>query len=204
MKNILLIIVFALFAFNPAFIFSQKKDIRKKQNKPTEVVRRIEIVAEPQVENKVWKELISEEGNFKILFPKEPEKLIRDKDFSRGNSFIEYKLWTNFRKYSVSFGDLGAVKSLSDNQLKEIYDKMRDGIIKDAKGNLINDNNINVGNVFGREIIYEQENYLVTNRYFFYGSKLYQIITAVEKKLSSEKNVQKFGNKFLDSFDFVR
>ncbi|HXH69404.1 MAG TPA: hypothetical protein VNI60_03555 [Pyrinomonadaceae bacterium] len=195
--------VFVFLIFSPLVIFSQKKITSNKQIKSVKKIKRTEIVAKIQPEDGIWKELVSEEGRFKILFPKEPEKLVRNKDFPRGNSFIEYKLWTNFRKYSVSFAEFDNVKSLSNEQLNGLYDITRDGIVKDAKGKLSTDNSLQVGNVLGREITYEQENYIVINRYFLNGNKFYQIITVVEKELNVGTNVQEFGKKFLGSFRFI-
>jgi len=164
MKKIILVIFFVFLAFSPSISYGQKKNSKKKQSKSVKKSQRLEIIAEIPVEDGVWKELISKEGSFKILFPKEPEKLIRDNDFTSGNSFIEYKLWTNFRKYSASFAEFRGEKSLSDEQLKGFYDITRDGIVNQAKGKLLTDKSLRVGNVIGREIIYQQENYLVTNR----------------------------------------
>ncbi len=203
MKKITSIIVFVFFIFSPLVIFSQKKTTSKKQIKSKRVLRS-EIVAEIQAEDEIWKELVSDEGNFKVLFPKEPEKLVRNNNLMKDKSFIEYKLLTNFRKYSVSWGELTNTKSISNEQLNELYNKVRDGILADAKGKLLNYSELQTGNTLGREINYEQENYIVTNRYFFNDNRLYQIITVVEKELNKGVNVQKFGKKFLDSFQFIK
>jgi hypothetical protein len=202
MKKITSIIIFMFLIFSPLLSFSQKKITTKKQSKSVKKVR-TEIVAKIQAEDGIWKDLVSAEGNFKVLFPKEPEKFVRSNNFVKNSSFIEYKLSTNFRSYSVSWGELSNAKSISNEQLYELYDKVRDGILVDAKGKLLDYNTLQIGNTVGREINYEQENYIVINRYFFNVNRLYQVVTVVEKGLNKGVNVQEYGKKFLDSFQFI-
>ncbi len=202
MKNITITFVFVLFILFPLTAFSQKKNTTK--GKSTKSPRKITSVTEVlQSEDKKWNELISKQGNFKILFPGEPKYFVGNNNFTKENKFTEYKLETNFRTYSVGFGDFNNIEFITDEQREKIYDITRDGFVKNAKGTPTNDNKLQIGNVFGREITYEQENYLVTNRYFFKKNKFYQLITVVRKQLSQGTNIQEFGKKFLDSFQFV-
>lgn len=202
MKSITITFVFVLFILFPSISFSQKKNTTR--GKSTKSPRRITSITEVlQAEDRKWIELVSKQGNFKILFPGEPKYFVGNNKFTKENKFTEHKLETNFRTYTVGFGDFNNIESITDEQREKIYDITRDGIVKDAKGTLINDNKLQIGNVFGREITYEQENYLVTNRYFFKGNTFYQLITVVKKYLSKGTNIQEFGKKFLDSFQFV-
>lgn len=205
MKKTITIFAFLFLAFYPFAIFGQRKNTNKKlKTTLIQKIKPVTITAAPQVEDRVWKELISEEGNFKVLFPKEPERFVRNNNSMKEGSFIEYKLLTNSRKYSVSWGEFTNAKSVTNEQLNWLYNKTRDGIIENAKGKLLADNSLEIGSVLGREITYEQENYTVTNRYFLNDNRLYQIITVVKKELNKGVNVQEFGKKFLNSFQFIK
>lgn len=69
MNQIISVIVFVFLALSPSIIYGQEKNSKKKLNKTVKKLQRLEIIAEIPVEDGVWKELISKEGSFKILFP---------------------------------------------------------------------------------------------------------------------------------------
>ena len=191
MKNIVITFVFALFILFPLTAFSQKKNTTKGKStkSPKRITTLIEVL---QPEDRKWNELVSKQGNFKILFPGKPQEFIGNNNFTKENKITEYKLETRFRKYTVGFGDFNNIEFITDEQREKLYDITRDGLVK-----------LQIGKVFGREITYEEENYSVTNRYFFKGNTFYQLITVVRKELSKGNNIQEFGKKFLDSFQFI-
>jgi hypothetical protein len=85
-----------------------------------------------------------------------------------------------------------------------MYDKVRDGIIEQTKGNILNEKECYIGKTLCREIVTEHGGYIVNNRYFLSGDKFFQIKTTVEKQTNRGFNVQEFGKKFLNSFQFIK
>jgi hypothetical protein len=75
MKKTIIILIFVIFISCPFTSFGQKKSTNKKT---VDKIKPITITAIKQPEDGVWNELISEEGNFKVLFPKEPEKIVKE------------------------------------------------------------------------------------------------------------------------------
>jgi hypothetical protein len=163
-----------------------------------------EIIALRPVEERDWKEIISVEGKFKILFPKEPEKKIIENQNTVGKILVEYQIKTSFVKYSFGYADF--TWSLTNNEeLQKFYDNFMERLVKSGPSAVVvSKNDFYINNILGREAIIKNDDYVYMNRYILVGNRLFQLLTTTPKEIDVGQNVKEYRRKFLDSFNIVK
>ncbi|MFM7406753.1 MAG: hypothetical protein ACKO3K_08840 [Cuspidothrix sp.] len=154
----------------------------------------------------VWKLFSAPDASFRILMPGTPQQAKQTVSTKSGN--LELNMFTVERqqeevKYVVGYVDYSSeyIELLNRNNLvSKALDNGRDSVIKRAKGTLISEQKISLGNYSGREINYNKPgNKIVKQRIFLIDKRLYQVSVETTKK--RQKFLTKSIGGFLDSFN---
>jgi hypothetical protein len=157
----------------------------------------------PVVENPttMWKELLSQEEGFRILFPGEPKRSVGQAEGKDGPvPNVRYEVVNRNGYFNFSHADFDAMQHQNAAELRVNYDFLRDGILTTMNAELLRENEIKTDGHLGREFTMKKDNELILYRVFIIDKRQYQLITAV--KLSN-KQVGEFENastKFFESF----
>ncbi len=154
-------------------IFAQKKTTGKKKKpvktQPKEVVN-------PVVDG-TWKEFVSAEGKFKVLFPTPP--VTNTSDDGAGElrlKTVSYQAYGGTNVYAVSFTDSFFKGHFNDEKTLETLRKLIA-----IKGKVIRETKIKLGEVVGLEIIYEKANKTISqHRVYAVGKRSYELIAGIK------------------------
>ncbi|HVG32984.1 MAG TPA: hypothetical protein VM911_07890 [Pyrinomonadaceae bacterium] len=146
-----------------------------------------------------WRELISEEGRFKIKFPGEPVEEVN----KFGTTTIhDFKVVKPAVEWRISYAD-DENFARDPTSLKETYSRSVDSLQRENR-KLILKKDIYLKNRLGIEFILEDQDSISTTRSFLVGQRLYQVSVKKQKKLSSpvEADLSRAVKEFFDSFNF--
>jgi hypothetical protein len=122
-----------------------------------------------------WKEFSSAEGKFSISLPGTPKPEVRTMDTSIGKLTTHaFTLQTDFGVYYISYIDF-PMSPTTPEENKEALDHSRDHALKEGT-RLIVENDVSMAGVVGRELLVENNKWIMRARYFFIKTRLYQII----------------------------
>ena len=169
----------------------------------------------PAKDASAWKEFSSSEGQFTVSLPGTPKTDIA----SVGTPFGQLKshffvLETGSFLYYVSYVDLpGGPQTPEEN--KEALDMSRDRAL--AKHRLINERDVTLDGIVGRELLVERDNGLILQGRFFYAKqRLYHVILTAPLNVVFRRGkpspdakdrtdlFEKTSAKFFDSFKLTK
>ena len=156
-----------------------------------------------------WKEFVSDEGRFKVMFPDIPKTSVEENDW-KDVSISTYKFEVFSQIYfSVRYSDYrNSSDGLDKDKLKYLYDYQRDFALKVDKSELISEKDIWVGENLGREIVVSRKTFFnlfkAINTYRFYSieGRTFQL-NASTQTFNYDIKAIKDINRFFDSFEYI-
>ena len=153
--------------------------------------------------NEGWNQFISNEGNFKILFPQKPE--ISGKELTNSSEtqkIFWFKVHLTEKYFAVTYSENPLFSQFDEDRKKQHYTLFRDNSMKLLTAKLLSDKVIKISGKTGREIIINVDGEITTNRILINGKRIYQIITIVKESQREANRAE--TNKFLDSFEILK
>lgn len=146
-----------------------------------------------------WKEFRSEAGAFSAQFPGTPKETTTDLDTAVGAIKLHsYTLEKGGIAYSVQYNDYP--ESVTQAGADVLLGGAIEGMTEDSDYTLLDQSNITLGEVPGREVKLSKspENFIVRNRVYLAGARLYQVMVVVpkNKETASAKDVEQFLGSF--------
>lgn len=152
-----------------------------------------------------WKEFVSEEGKFKILFPGIPRKSVREIDTPNGkvkNYISDVTLGNDY--FAVMYSDFPDAPVMNQDELKANYDAISNYTLnKSQESTLIREQDIGLNGKLGRELIVDSKGINLRYRFFLIENRMFQIVTGVNISVKNDVKTQERINKFLDSFQVI-
>ena len=142
----------------------------------------------------IWNEYKSAEFGFEVVFPAKNEDVFDDE-------FNDVKFFqSSTRKANYGVIIKPVPKAVSQNGLKNLFENVFELILGADRTKIISQTNVRLGDLLGKEIIYERESSRVFSRFFIDGNKLY-IISMIMDKKDYKQSFDEWALKFLDSFN---
>ena len=142
----------------------------------------------------IWNEYKSAEFGFEVVFPAKNEDVFDDE-------FNDVKFFqSSTRKANYGVIVKPVPKAVSQNGLKNLFENVFELILGADRTKIISQTNVRLGDLLGKEIIYERESSRVFSRFFIDGNKLY-IISMIMDKKDYKQSFDEWALKFLDSFN---
>ncbi|MBK1987830.1 hypothetical protein A0J48_009810 [Sphaerospermopsis aphanizomenoides BCCUSP55] len=164
---------------------------------------------QPQkISQSIWKKFSSPEGKFSILMPGTPTE--SKQKVNTKNGTVEVNLFTIERqqdevKYTVAYIDYPEdyIELLKRNNLVEqAIDAGKKTALQNAKGTLISEEKINLGDYLGKEVNYTKPgDKIIKQRIFLVEKRLYQVSAETTKQ--KQKYLTKSITGFCDSFTLL-
>lgn len=155
----------------------------------------------PKIE---WKELVSDEGRFSVLFPGIPKQSLREVDTPNGKAKSpKFDVFLPDGIFSVRYGDLPFEPNVNPNDLKSYYDSIRSDTLKAQPATLISERDVWINGKLGRELVVELDGTYSMYRFILNGKRIYQANTVVKISRKDDPTAQAMSNKFLDSFQIM-
>lgn len=156
-----------------------------------------------------WKEFVSDEGRFKVMFPNTPKKSVEENEWKDGSvSTYKFEVFSQIY-FSVRYSDYrNSSDDLGKEKLKYIYDYQRDFALKVDKSELISEKDIWVGENLGREIVVSRKTFfnlfeaINTYRFYLIKGRTFQLNASTQAS-NYDSNANKNINRFFDSFEFI-
>jgi len=124
-----------------------------------------------------WKEFTSAEGGFTVSMPGVPAISSEPVDTEVGRIVMHlYVLTTKLGEYGVSYSDF-PVQSNNAVTVRKVLDGSRDEILANGARRL-NENDVTVEGILGRELIIEKGGVIGRHRMFLVNGRLYALILA--------------------------
>lgn len=154
----------------------------------------------------VWKEFVSNEGEFKISFPKTPEEIKNMLgEGAKAQQQTAFRIVTNAGFFEVSYMKLAyTINDLAI--LGEVYDRSLEYFKKNPKIKVIASNDVKVGKYTGREILTQTTagDARSKMRVFIVGSRFYTLLFSSQIPQNAQsKRAELYDaamNKFFASF----
>lgn len=142
----------------------------------------------------IWNEYKSAEFGFEVVFPAKNEDVFDDE-------FNDVKFFqSSTRKANYGVIVKPVPKAVSQNGLKNLFENVFELILGADRTKIISQTNVRLGDLLGKEIIYERESSRVFSRFFIDGNKLY-IVSMIMDKKNYKQSFDEWALKFLDSFN---
>lgn len=142
----------------------------------------------------IWNEYKSAEFGFEVVFPAKNEDVFDDE-------FNDVKFFqSSTRKANYGVIVKPVPKAVSQNGLKNLFENVFELILGADRTKIISQTNVRLGDLLGKEIIYERESSRVFSRFFIDGNKLY-IVSMIMDKKDYKQSFDEWALKFLDSFN---
>ena len=159
---------------------------------------------EIQNNSESWKEFVSKEAGFKILFPGTPKISSVDvmtAPIKRTNHRFEVSLSRGY--FAVHFSDHPTLPNFDKDGLKADYDFLKNSFVKSANAEIISEKEIYLGKKPGREVIFKLKDEAIIDRFFLIDKRLYQNIVSISYSDLDNKIMQEELKKFFDSFELM-
>ena len=144
----------------------------------------------------IWNEYKSAEFGFEVVFPAKNEDVFDDE-------FNDVKFFqSSTRKANYGVIVKPVPKAVSQNGLNNLFENVFELILGADRTKIISQTNVRLGDLLGKEIIYERESSRVFSRFFIDGNKLY-IISMIMDKKDYKQSFDEWALKFLDSFNLL-
>lgn len=142
----------------------------------------------------IWNEYKSAEFGFEVVFPAKNEDVFDDE-------FNDVKFFqSSTRKANYGVIVKPVPKAVSQNGLNNLFENVFELILGADRTKIISQTNVRLGDLLGKEIIYERESSRVFSRFFIDGNKLY-IVSMIMDKKDYKQSFDEWALKFLDSFN---
>ena len=142
----------------------------------------------------IWNEYKSVEFGFEVVFPAKNEDVFDDE-------FNDVKFFqSSTRKANYGVIIKPVPKIVSQNGLNNLFENVFELILGAETTKIISQKNVRLGDLLGKEIIYEKERERVFSRFFIDGNKLY-IVSMIMDKKDYKQSFDDWALKFLDSFN---
>ena len=142
----------------------------------------------------IWNEYKSAEFGFEVVFPAKNEDVFDDE-------FNDVKFFqSSTRKANYGVIIKPVPKAVSQNGLNNLFENVFELILGADRTKIISQTNVRLGDLLGKEIIYERESSRVFSRFFIDGNKLY-IVSMIMDKKDYKQSFDEWALKFLDSFN---
>ena len=144
----------------------------------------------------IWNEYKSAEFGFEVVFPAKNEDVFDDE-------FNDVKFFqSSTRKANYGVIIKPVPKAVSQNGLNNLFENVFELILGADRTKIISQTNVRLGDLLGKEIIYERESSRVFSRFFIDGNKLY-IVSMIMDKKNYKQSFDEWALKFLDSFNLL-
>ena len=150
-----------------------------------------------------WRELVSKEAEFKIVFPGVPARRLVPRDKKPGEKMLFYTVFHAGGEFDVAVSDYPYVVEDLD-ALNSAYDQFL-GYFQEKPGQKIESSReVTAGKHIGREVSVKdtEKEAWIRARVFVIGKRLYQLIAISPSEQSSEF-YEKNARRFFDSFQFT-
>lgn len=145
-----------------------------------------------------WINYSSKEGKFQVKFPEKPKLSIAKLDTVAG---VRENNWFTVnqpgKQFAVSYTDFQTLPKMNEKDLKQNYDNVRDGTVKQTNAKIISDKDIWLNDYFGRELVMKLGDETITARMYLVDQRLYQAIFTIKDKYKNETETQNFLNSFV-------
>lgn len=162
--------------------------------------------AQAKSESLDWKELTSEQGAFRCLFPLNPTKTVKEMDL-KGGKLQSFRFETSTVEPVIYFGawyaDFPNLPDMDQNALRINYDRIREGFASTPNIEFISDKDVWADKNLGHEFTVKTANQIVRNRMFLIKKRQYQLIVSADSLVMENIEAQQIVNKFLDSFQLT-
>ena len=144
-----------------------------------------------------WKELVSDKGHFRILFPADPTVVDGDPVGLQGYKLISgEKNWFSYRY------DYAEPKSDDEAQLRTAYRQSVEAITKRPGTKLLSQSDVKLNGWLGSEFVIESPSAISYMRAFQVHSRLFTLSVDVKKHGEVNPAIPQDVQQFFDSFTF--
>lgn len=148
-----------------------------------------------------WKEFVSTDEKFRVLFPKEPKRLTAQTINEVGPKVesIRYETVLGQVNYVVFYADFSKIEILQ-NDPGISYELIRNNLAQQMKAEVLREKEIRVGGLIGREFAMSKENDLILMRLVWNKKEQYQLITSTSLTDKHFSEFEGLSQKFFESF----
>ena len=144
-----------------------------------------------------WKEAISEQGRFRILFPNTP-RLREDLSTLKGFSLVETS--TSWTAYYLDYPE---PRKSDDGTLHSAYAGSVESIVKRSQAQLLSQKDVRLNGRLGTECVIVNKAGLISYiRAFLYLRRMYMLEVDRKGEVVTEATVPKDVQQFFDSFAY--
>jgi hypothetical protein len=147
----------------------------------------------------VWKPFSSKDGGFTVLMPGQPTQENRTVKTEVGS--IPVQAFSVLRRgealYAVAYSDFPGNFPQNPRDIDRLLAQVASGFAQGAKGRLVSQQTIGLGNFPGREIRLQLDRGLIARgRLFVVNSRLYQVIVVTGQERNLTKSIEGFFKSF--------
>jgi hypothetical protein len=146
-----------------------------------------------------WQEVISDQGRFRILFPREPEIINIG---NRPGAMYGYRLIDGETNWFAQYQDLGGEVPGGEKQLRNAYQKSVEAVIKKRGAKLLRQSDAVLNGRLGTEFITEVQGSVTYTRAFQIHSRLYTVEVDSKRAVNRDSTLPRDVQQFFDSFTF--
>jgi hypothetical protein len=153
-----------------------------------------------KVSQSAWRQFRSTEGAFNVLMPGNPRQFRQPQKTSIGQVDVRGFIVEQYGgtvAYVVMYADVSD-KSPQKINYKQLFDGASDRTLKNTRGKLLNQRNLQMQGYPGREFTVGTRGVVIKNRMYFAKPRIYQVM--VVSTTDKEANLSKSITGFLDSF----
>ncbi len=143
-----------------------------------------------------WKEVISEKGRFRIIFPSEPQAKTDESEPTQG-----YYLVVPGAKWYALYNDFNETRTDDEAQLRDAYQKSVQDVTKGG-AKLLRQDDVYVNGRLGSEFVLEKEGVVSFMRAFVVGRRMYTLAVDSKNATSGNHNLPTDVKQFFDSFTY--
>lgn len=182
--------IFPLFFFT-TFLFSGYPALQVVQATPPLLIA--------QSVQSVWKPFSSKDGGFAVLMPGQPTQENRTVKTEIGS--IPVRAFSVLRRgealYAIAYSDFPGSFPQNPGDIDRLLAQVASGFAQGAKGRLVSQQTIRLGNFPGRDIRLQLDRGLIARgRVFVVNSRLYQVIVVTGQERNLTKSIEGFFKSF--------